>query len=138
MKTIKLIAFTAVLLIAGKINAENISTFENCIRIYKDSTLHSGAHGSIEDYKASGKVRGYSILAGGGAILIPSGNFDMLNQRLSKNNYATISNQYSTWNISIFHAMYKNTVFNLNFGGILKKNTVSDSSKTTVTGSTVN
>ena len=136
MKTIKLIALTAILLITCKTNAKIL--VENCLRLNVDNSANTFTKIKNEDTKpSSGKVRGYGILGGGGAVLIPSGNFDMLNQRFLKNNYAPISSQYTTWNINMLHAMYNNTVFNLNFGGILQKNTVSDSSKTTMSGSTV-
>ncbi len=139
MKSIKLLAFTALLLGSCRASSANIISDGSSIILNADKSKIAVPEIKTDDVKPqSGKVRGYGISFGGGTILIPSGNFDMLNQHLTKNNYAAVPLQYTTWNMRMIHAIYKNTVFNMDFGGILQKNTVTDSSKTTMTGSSFN
>ncbi|HXB41338.1 MAG TPA: hypothetical protein VNZ49_12405 [Bacteroidia bacterium] len=88
--------------------------------------------------KTYNKAGGYSFNFGFGATQLNSGNLEALNTHLQKYNYALAPIQYSTWNLDVVHALYKNTVFNFGLTGLMKRNTVSDSSKTTMSGFAVN
>ena len=98
------------------------------INAQTDSTKHS----------SHTKVGGISLNLGGGTNIFQGGGFDILNKHLADKGYAIVGSQYPNWNLDIMHLMYKNTVFNFNLNGIIKKNTVNDSAKTTYSSTTFN
>ena len=100
------------------------------------SSAFINAQNDTVKHSTSTKVGGISLNLGGGAAVFQGGGFDILNKHLYNNGYAQVGNQFPTWNLDIVHFMYKNTVFNLNLNGIIKKNTVNDSSKTTYSSTT--
>jgi len=86
----------------------------------------------------SNKVGGYSMSFGGGTEMIQGGGIDLLNKHLGDNGYALVPTQLPAWSFNFIHAIYNNTVFDFGINGIFKRNTVNDSSKTTITGTSFN
>jgi len=86
---------------------------------------------------SSNTIGGYSMDLGMGYAGFSFAS-DLLNKNLLANGYAGITNQYPSWNLTIIHAIRKNNVFNFGIGGIIKHNTVNDSSKTSFSGFLLN